>query len=199
MRIIAGKYRSRQLHSLKGLPLRPTSDRLRESLFDILGQLVDGSRFIDAFAGTGAVGIEALSRGASEVIFLENQPKVVALIKKNLESLQAKTGIRVLPVDVLHGLQALSKENRPAQAQQEILFLDPPYDHATAYERVLSFLGSATLLSENSLVIAEHRRKFELPEVVENLQRVRVLRQGDAALTFYRLRKNSPAGEQVSQ
>jgi 16S rRNA (guanine966-N2)-methyltransferase len=199
MRIIAGKYRSRQLHSLKGLPLRPTSDRLRESLFDILGQLVDGSRFIDAFAGTGAVGIEALSRGAREVLFLENQPKAVALIKKNLESLQANTGIRVLPVDVLQSLQALSKENRPAQAQQEILFLDPPYDHAAAYERVLSFLGSATLLSENSLVIAEHRRKFELPEVVENLQRVRVLRQGDAALTFYRLRKNSPAGEQVSQ
>jgi 16S rRNA (guanine966-N2)-methyltransferase len=199
MRIIAGKYRSRQLHSLKGLPLRPTSDRLRESLFDVLGQLVDGSRFIDAFAGTGAVGIEALSRGAREVLFLENQPKAVALIKKNLESLQANTGIRVLPVDVLQSLQALSKENRPAQAQQEILFLDPPYDHAAAYERVLSFLGSATLLSENSLVIAEHRRKFELPEVVENLQRVRVLRQGDAALTFYRLRKSSPAGEQVSQ
>jgi 16S rRNA (guanine966-N2)-methyltransferase len=202
MRIIAGKYRSRQLHSLKGLPLRPTSDRLRESLFDVLGQLVDGSRFIDAFAGTGAVGIEALSRGANEVIFLENQPKAVALIKKNLESLQVNHGIRVLPVDVLQGLQSLAKENRPApelEAQQEILFLDPPYDHAAAYERVLSFLGSATLLSENSLVIAEHRRKFELPEVVEKLQRVRVLRQGDAALTFYRLRKNSPAGEQVSQ
>jgi 16S rRNA (guanine966-N2)-methyltransferase len=199
MRIIAGKYRSRQLHSLKGLPLRPTSDRLRESLFDVLGQLVDGSRFIDAFAGTGAVGIEALSRGATEVLFLENEPKAVALIRKNLESLQANTGIRVLPVDVLQGLQTRSKENRPSQSQQEILFLDPPYDHAAAYERVLSFLGSATLLSENSLVIAEHRRKFELPEVVEKLQRVRVLRQGDAALTFYRLRKNSPASEQVSQ
>jgi 16S rRNA (guanine966-N2)-methyltransferase len=198
MRIIAGKYRSRQLHGLKGLSLRPTSDRLRESLFDILGEFVDGSRFFDAFAGTGAVGIEALSRGAKEVIFLENHAPAVNLIKKNLAFLEANRGVRVLPVDVLRGLRTLTKENLSAHEQQEILFLDPPYDHAADYDRVLSFLGSATLLSENSLVIAEHRRNFELPEVVENLQRVRVLRQGDAALSFYRLRK-SPANEWVSQ
>jgi 16S rRNA (guanine966-N2)-methyltransferase len=197
MRIIAGKYRSRRLHGLKGLSLRPTSDRLRESLFDILGEFVDGSRFFDAFAGTGAVGIEALSRGAKEVIFLENHAPAVNLIKKNLVLLEANRGVRVLPVDALRGLRTLTKENLPAHEQPEILFLDPPYDHAADYDRVLSFLGSATLLSENSLVIAEHRRDFELPEVVENLQRVRVLRQGDAALSFYRLRKSS-ASERVS-
>ena len=199
MRIVAGKFRSRQLKSLKGLSLRPTSDRLRETLFNVLGDLVHNARFVDLFAGTGAIGIEALSRGAREVIFVEKHAPAMALIKKNLESLQANTGIRVLPVEALQGLQGLSRENRPTQSRQEILFLDPPYDHAAAYDRVLSFLGSATLLSENSLVIAEHRRKFELPEVVENLQRVRVLRQGDAALTFYRLLKESPASEQVSQ
>jgi len=198
MRIIAGKYRSRRLHGPKGLSLRPTSDRLRESLFDVLAEFVDGSRFFDAFAGTGAVGIEALSRGAKEVIFLENHAPAVNLIKKNLALLEANRGVRVLTVDALRGLRTLTKENLPAHEQLEILFLDPPYDHAADYDRVLSFLGSATLLSENSLVIAEHRRNFELPEVVKNLQRVRVLRQGDAALSFYRLRKSS-ASEWVSQ
>ncbi|HTQ96020.1 MAG TPA: 16S rRNA (guanine(966)-N(2))-methyltransferase RsmD [Candidatus Acidoferrum sp.] len=191
MRIIAGKFRSRQLKSLKGLTLRPTSDRLRETLFNILGELVVDSRFVDTFAGTGAVGIEAFSRGAKEVIFIENHAKAAAVIKQNLETLEAKNGTRVLPVEALKGLQSLSKEKSSNIDQQQIVFLDPPYDNAADYDRVLTFLGSATLLSENSLVIAEHRSKFELPEIVENLQRVRVLGQGDASLSFYRLRKNS--------
>jgi 16S rRNA (guanine966-N2)-methyltransferase len=197
MRIIAGKYRSRQLKSLKGLTLRPTSDRLRETLFDILGERVIGSRFIDAFAGTGAVGIEALSRGAQEVVFIEKHAGTASLIKKNLESLEIRSGTRVLPIDVLHGLELLSKEDPGSGEVPDILFLDPPYDNAADYDRVLSFLASATLLCEGSLVIAEHRRKFELPEAVQNLQRVRVLRQGDASLSFYRLMKNSvsPAPE----
>jgi 16S rRNA (guanine966-N2)-methyltransferase len=186
MRIIAGKYRSRHLKGLKGLALRPTSDRLRETLFNILGELVVGSRFIDAFAGTGAVGIEALSRGANEVIFIENHSPAATLIKKNLESLEIRTDARVLSIDVLRALQSLTKENVHATELPEILFLDPPYDHAADYDRVLSFLASATLPHQKRLVIAEHRRKFELPEKVGNLQRVRVLRQGDAALSFYR-------------
>jgi 16S rRNA (guanine966-N2)-methyltransferase len=190
MRIIAGKYRSRQLNSLKGLSLRPTSDRLRESLFNILGNLVVGARFIDSFAGTGAVGIEALSRGAKQVVFIENHVPAAALIKRNLASLEANAETSVLTVDVLQGFHLLAKKDFPRSDQPVILFLDPPYDHCSDYDRVLSFLGSATLLPENSLVIAEHRRKFELPEVVENLQRVRVQRQGDATLSFFRLRKS---------
>jgi len=199
MRIIAGKYRSRQLKSLKNLDLRPTSDRLRETLFDILGELVVGSRFIDTFAGTGAVGIEALSRGASEVVFIEKYPHPSALIKKNLESLEIETGARVLPVDALHGMEILAKENSSSEQVLNIFFLDPPYDHASDYDRVLSFLGSATLFSDGTLVIVEHRRKFDLPEAVGNLQRVRVLRQGDAALSFYRLRKNSSGNETAAE
>ena len=167
MRVIAGKFRSRHLQSLKGLDLRPTSDRLRETLFNILGDLVVGSRFIDAFAGTGAVGIEALSRGACEVVFIEKHAPAVALIKKNLASLQIKEGARILSIDVLHALQALAQEYSGSTVPPQILFLDPPYDHAADYDRVLSFLGSATLLSEGSLVIAEHRRNFALPEAVE--------------------------------
>jgi 16S rRNA (guanine966-N2)-methyltransferase len=199
MRVIAGKFRSRHLQSLKGLDLRPTSDRLRETLFNILGQLVIGPRFIDAFSGTGAVGIEALSRGAKEVVFIENHAPAVALIKKNLASLQIKDGVRILPVDVLRALQTLTQENPSSRAVSQILFLDPPYDHAADYDRVLSFLGSATLLSEGSLVIAEHRRNFALPETVGNLQSVRVLRQGDATLSFYRLIKTIPVHDPASE
>jgi 16S rRNA (guanine(966)-N(2))-methyltransferase RsmD len=191
MRVIAGKFRSRQLKSLNSTALRPTSDRLRETLFNILGDLVVGSRFIDVFAGTGAVGIEALSRGAKEVIFIEKHQATANVIKKNLESLQInREEAYVLPVDALHALEMLAKKNSASREVPDICFLDPPYAQAAEYDRVLSFLGSATLLNKGALVIAEHRRDSELPEIVENLQRVRLLRQGDATLGFYRLMRS---------
>jgi 16S rRNA (guanine966-N2)-methyltransferase len=188
MRIIAGKYRSRQLKSLKGLSLRPTSDRLRETLFNVLGELVVGSRFIDVFAGTGAVGIEALSRGAQEAFFIEKHAATAALIRKNLESLQIKEGVRVLTADAMHGLEIVAEQNWPSPG---IVFLDPPYAHATDYECVLGFLGAESFLVPNSVVIAEHRRNFQLPESMGALHQVRVLRQGDATLTFYRLQEQT--------
>jgi 16S rRNA (guanine966-N2)-methyltransferase len=185
MRVIAGTFRSRQLKSLKGMALRPTSDRLRETLFNVLGEKVAGSSFVDLFAGTGAVGIEALSRGAHEVIFVEKHAPAAALIKKNLEALEVKSGARVLSVDAVHGLEILSKDQSGASGRHRIVFLDPPYGNVEDYDRVLSFLGFEMPLDEGSLVIAEHRRNLDLPETVGNLQRVRLLRQGDATLTFY--------------
>jgi 16S rRNA (guanine966-N2)-methyltransferase len=192
VRVIAGKYRSRLLKSLKGMALRPSSDRLRETLFNVLGERVVGSRFVDIFAGTGAVGIEALSRGAVEVVFIERYAPVAALIRKNLEALGVREGARVLPVDALKGLEILVKDHPTSKELPHAVFLDPPYSNAEDYHRVLSFLGSATLLEEGGLVIAEHRRNFELPETVRDLLRVRVLRQGDATLTFYRFLKRDP-------
>lgn len=186
MRVIAGKYRSRQLKSLKGKALRPTSDRLRETLFNVIGQRIEGVRFVDAFAGTGAVGIEALSRGAREVIFIEKYSPAATLIKKNLASLDIRDHARVLCLDAVHGLEILHQENRTSELAPGMVYLDPPYGNTEDYDRVLSFLGFATLLREGSLVIAEHRRNFELPEVAGKLHRVRVLRQGDAVLSFYR-------------
>ena len=191
MRIIAGKFRSRQLKSLKGMALRPTSDNLRETLFNVLGGLVVDARFMDLFAGTGAVGIEALSRGASEAIFVEKHPPAVALIKENLESLEIREGARVVASDALKALERLVKEPSAANARIDILFLDPPYAEAEAYKTVLAFLGGANLLAENAVVIAEHQRSLDLPETFGKLERVRVLRQGDAALTFYRFRPPS--------
>jgi 16S rRNA (guanine(966)-N(2))-methyltransferase RsmD len=186
MRVIAGTYRSRILKSLKGLALRPTSDRLRETLFNVLGHDVTGARFVDLFAGTGAVGIEALSRGAIEVVFIENHPPAATLIRRNLESLGILSGTTVLAVDALRGLAMLASGRRPAEPGFDFIFLDPPYAAAEDYARVLEFLGSAELLAPGAIVVAEHYHKFDLREEAGILRRFRVLKQGDAALSFYR-------------
>lgn len=188
MRVIAGTYRSRILKSLKGLALRPTSDRLREALFNVLGPAVSGSRFMDLFAGTGAIGIEALSRGATEVVFIESYPPAVKLIRRNLESLEITFGATVHAADALRGLELLVSKNKEATLGFDFIFLDPPYAAAENYARVLEFLGVADLLAPGGMVIAEHRRKFDLREEAGTLRRVRVLKQGDAALSFYRRR-----------
>jgi 16S rRNA (guanine(966)-N(2))-methyltransferase RsmD len=191
MRIIAGTFRSRQLKSLKGIALRPTSDKLRETLFNVLGELVLDARFVDLFAGTGAVGIEALSRGAREASFVEKHPPAVALIRKNLESLEICKGARVLPLDSLRALKRLADAPAVASARIDIVFLDPPYAEKLEYRNVLSFLGESNLLPENAVVVAEHQRSLDLPETFGKLERVRVLRQGDAALSFFRFRPPS--------
>jgi 16S rRNA (guanine966-N2)-methyltransferase len=187
MRVIAGAYRSRVLKSLKGQALRPTSDRLRESLFNILGSSVENSRFIDVFAGTGAVGIEALSRGASEIIFIEHHPPAAALIRRNLESLGIGSGVSILPLDALRGLEKLAARHQPGDPSVDFVFLDPPYAQTEDYTRVLRFLGSAPFFSEGSVAVAEHSRKLHLADQFGKLQHTRIVRQGDAALTFYRV------------
>ena len=186
MRVIAGTYRSRILKSLKGLALRPTSDRLRETLFNVLGPEVAGSRFLDLFAGTGAIGIEALSRGAAEVVFVENHAPAAALIRRNLESLDIQKGATVLAVDALRGIALLASGKKATLSGFHYIFFDPPYAQANQYARVLESLGSGNLLAPGGVVIAEHRRSFGLPEQAGAFACYRVLRQGDAALSFYR-------------
>ena len=184
MRVIAGTYRSRILKSLKGLALRPTSDRLRETLFNVLGDAVDGARFIDLFAGTGAVGIEALSRGASEVVFIENHAPAATLIRRNLESLDIRSGATVLPIDAVRGLEKLAAKVTPAKLGYDFVFIDPPYAEAEQYARVLRFLGASPSVQTGAIVIVEHRWNFALPESGQ-LRRTRMLKQGDAALSFF--------------
>ena len=183
MRVIAGTYRSRTLRSLKGLALRPTSDRLRETLFNILGPSVEGTTFVDLYAGTGAVGIEALSRGARAAIFVEKHKPAASLIRRNLDSLEIKAGVEILGMDVLCGLERL--EERKVHSQ--FVFLDPPYAETLEYEKVLEFLGDSLLLAPGGRVIAEHSNKRILPEQAGGLELVRQVEQGDATLSFYKL------------
>jgi len=189
MRIIAGKYRSRILKSLKGDALRPTSDRLRETLFNILGSAVEGSRFLDVFAGTGAVGVEALSRGAIEAIFIEHHAPAAKLIRRNLDSLGITRGATILTADALTALEKLAARYAPATPPLNFVFADPPYAAHDDYGRTLDFLSSdrATFLAPNGLIIFEHHHKFALPEPSGRLIRIRLLKQGDAALSFFRL------------
>jgi 16S rRNA (guanine966-N2)-methyltransferase len=194
MRVIAGTYRSRILKSLKGLALRPTSDRLRETLFNVLAPDIAGARFVDLFAGTGAIGIEALSRGAAEVVFIENHDPAATLLRRNLASLGINTGATVLAVDALRGLVLLASRRQQDAPGYHYIFLDPPYAAAAEYSRVLEFLGAADLLAPGGIVIAEHRRNFDLLEEPGALRRFRVLKQGDAALSFYR-RRGEAGGE----
>ncbi len=183
MRVIAGKYRSRTLRSLKGRMLRPTSDRLRETLFNILGPAVGGATFVDLYAGTGAVGIEALSRGAHQVIFVEQHAPAVALIRRNLESLGIGAGAEILGVDAVRGIERLGARRVHAQ----FIFLDPPYAADLEYEGALEALGESPLVAPEGRVIVEHLRKRELAERAGELELTRVVEQGDAALSFYRL------------
>ncbi|HKW88359.1 MAG TPA: 16S rRNA (guanine(966)-N(2))-methyltransferase RsmD [Candidatus Acidoferrales bacterium] len=183
MRVIAGKFGSRRLRTLRGLALRPTSDRLRETLFDILGGEVRDSLFIDAFAGAGAVGIEALSRGAREVFFIENHRPTANLIHKNLQSLGISSGAEVLAMNAIRGFEQLAARRLLA----DFIFLDPPYAKTSDYLEVLNFLDGSRLLAPRGLVIVEHHRKLDLPSRLHNLEESRVVEQGESALTFYRL------------
>jgi 16S rRNA (guanine966-N2)-methyltransferase len=185
MRVIAGKFRSRPLHSLHGLEIRPTSDRLRETLFNVLTagnpQALEGSVWVDLFAGTGAVGIEAMSRGASMVHFVDCARHVVELIRKNLASLKVQEGFQILQQKSSHALSELDAHD----VQADFVFLDPPYSERQAYREMLDALADSNL-AEHALVIAEHEKRFDPGERFGSLQRSRKLEQGDAALSFYR-------------
>jgi 16S rRNA (guanine966-N2)-methyltransferase len=183
MRVIAGKYRSRRLKGPGALPLRPTSDRLRETLFNILGPAIQDSFFVDLFAGTGAVGIEAISRGARDAFFVESNPKAARLIRDNLKSLDILRGAEVIEADAVRGLEKLTGRRLIA----DFIFLDPPYEKADEYSEVLEFLDASHLIAPRGIVIVEHFIKMELPERLDRLECARELEQGDALLSFYRL------------
>ena len=166
--------------------MRPTSDRLRETLFNILGPTVEGSLFVDLYAGTGAVGIEALSRGAEEVIFIEKHFAAVTLIRTNLASLEIESGFEILAKDAQHGLELLASRKLGGHLKVDFFFLDPPYAAKDEYANVLEFLDGSHLLARHGCIIAEHSVRLALPERLVRLERTRVVEHGDAALSFYR-------------
>ena len=212
MRIIAGQFRSRTLEAPAGLGTRPTSDRLRETLFNVLAPRIEGAVFLDLYAGSGAVGIEALSRGAASATFVERAPAALALLRANLARLGVCEGFRIHPGSVAGWLRrfdsgtgpgpgpgpkpgsklASRPVRKPVLSQAfDLVFLDPPYDATEEYAAALGLLGGAArgLLSSGALVIAEHRGKgggkARLEQRYGELERTRLLEQGDAALSFY--------------
>jgi 16S rRNA (guanine966-N2)-methyltransferase len=187
MRVIAGKYRHRALRAPRGMEVRPTSDRLRETLFNVLAagrpEALAGTVWIDAFAGTGAVGIEALSRGAQQVYFLENAKAAATVLRANLKALGGVAGAEILECAVAAGLERLER----AGVACDFFFLDPPYRMEAAYRETLERLAQSKLLRAASVVVAEHDKHFDPGEGVGGLRRYRKLEQGDAVLSFYKL------------
>jgi len=191
MRVIAGTYRSRLLVSPRGSATRPTSDRLRETLFNILAPKIEGCQFADLYAGTGAVGIEAISRSAMHVWFAENAAPAIASIQANLSALKIARGFTIEDRGTGALLQRLAKAGKPL----DIVFLDPPYEAEAEYEGTLSFFGSVrgrTLLAPEAVVVAEHNTKAALPDRFGGLEQYRRHKQGDASLSFYRIAAPPP-------
>ena len=180
MRVIAGIYKGRRLKTLEGLSVRPTSDRLRETLFNILAPRIEGGHFADVCAGSGAVGIEALSRGARHVTFIESSLKAARIISENLRNCGIREGYRVINRDALRALKNLASE----QAQFDIIYFDPPYD-SEIYTPVMWLIARQDLLAEGGVVIVEHRRQTPLLPNYDRLRPYRQVAQGDSILTFF--------------
>ncbi|HSL53898.1 MAG TPA: 16S rRNA (guanine(966)-N(2))-methyltransferase RsmD [Pyrinomonadaceae bacterium] len=172
MRIIAGAYKGRNLKSPPSLNVRPTSDRLRETLFNVIAPRIEDARFLDLCAGSGAVGIEALSRGASHVTFVDRSRRMCKLIEANVELCRIPEEQWDIYCSEANEFLRQSKDER-----WDIVYFDPPYKE--------DYLKTLQLLSNNDLVIAEHHHKTNLPESVGDLQRTRILKQGDSALSFF--------------
>jgi 16S rRNA (guanine(966)-N(2))-methyltransferase RsmD len=190
MRIIAGTYRSRQLFAPRGCGTRPTSDRLRETLFNILAPRVAGCRFADLYAGTGAVGIEAISRGAEQVWFAEKAESALAAIRANLKALKIARGFAMEERGTGALLERLAKAAQSAKPEDllDLVYLDPPWEAEAEYAKTLELLGSARgwlMLAPDALVVAEHNSKSRLAARYGELVQTRTLKQGDAALSFY--------------
>lgn len=172
MRVIAGTLRSRRLKSLPGAATRPTPDRLRETLFNVLTPRIQGVTFLDAYAGTGAVAIEALSRGASHAYLIESNRAAIEVIRENLAALDLERQATVVTGRVLLTMP---------HYRADIVFLDPPYEQEREYAAALGLLGEAP----PTLAIAQHSVRLILDDAYGPLQRTRTLRQGDNALSFY--------------
>ena len=181
IRIIAGRAKGRKLSAPDGLETRPTGARVRQTLFDILAPRLAGARFLDLCAGAGAVGFEALSRGASRVVLVDSNAAAILALKTNAQTLAGAGGeVEVLRQDARRAVASLADEGR----RFDVVFIDPPYE-GKLYEEVLEDLGKSSLLSDEGLVVAQHFKKRTLPETIAGLARTRAVRVGDHDLTFY--------------
>ncbi len=181
MRLISGKFKGLRLAALGGAEIRPTLDRVRESVFSILADRVPDARVLDLFAGTGAVGLEALSRGARRVVFVEPARQAQALIRKNMEHCRVDASLAsLLPIKSDKALESLAQEG----AEFEWVYVDPPFDEKL-YEPTLTALGQSPILTEDSWVLVEHFHKAALSDRYGKLNRFDLRRMGDTSVSFY--------------
>jgi 16S rRNA (guanine(966)-N(2))-methyltransferase RsmD len=179
MRVIAGTLKSRRLDAPNWDGLRPTSDKLRETLFNVLAPRVAGARVLDLYAGTGAIGIEALSRGAAQVTFVDSDRRAEALIRANLARCGVEDGYAIIRAAAARAVATLGAS--PTFVPFDIILLDPPYDHPPA--DALADLDR--LLAGDGVIVLEHARRSAAPSASGGLVRSRELPSGDSMLSFY--------------
>jgi len=182
LRVIAGEYRGRRLGRLEGIDIRPTPDKVKESLFSILGDAVIDSEFLDLFGGTGGIGIEALSRGAKHTVFVDAGIQSISVLKGNLEHLNIKDEAEVFHTDYSTAINKLYKYNK----RFNIIFIDPPYNVGIA-ESALELIDKNVILKQSGIIIVEHDSKYDMPQKVGKLYMYRVKKYGNSALSFYRI------------
>ena len=184
MRIIAGEFKGRRLAAVKGR-VRPTSDRVREAIFSVLGAAVVEAAVLDLFAGTGALSLEALSRGAKHAVLVEEHGTALKILRDNIDTLDLESRTRVLPLPVTRALKTLA-----AQGEQfSLVFLDPPYERGLV-PKTLAALQDSSLLLPKARVVAEHSQRETLPELVGRLNLSQSRRYGDTQVAFYQVRED---------
>lgn len=181
MRVIAGAYKGRGLRTVSGLDVRPTSDRLRETVFNILFDKVEGARFLDICSGSGAMAVEALSRGAASATMIEASSRAVRVIRENLRHCAVEPErARVLAQDALLALKTLIRK----EVCYDVIYFDPPYK-SHLYRSVIELIAGGDLMAKDGLLMVEHSSRAEMPEELGGLRRYRVVRQGESAVSFY--------------
>jgi 16S rRNA (guanine966-N2)-methyltransferase len=191
LRVIAGEYRVRRLDRIEGMDIRPTSDKVKGSLFNILGDSVIDSAFLDLFGGTGGIGIEALSRGAEHVVFIDTDIKSIKVLKGNLEHLNIIDNVEVLNTDYSTGISKLYNNNK----KFDIIFIDPPYSVGLA-QNALVEIDKHPILAQSGLIIVEHDSKDEMPSSQGKLYMYRSKQYGNTTLSFYALNKQTQQKEE---
>ncbi|HWR60030.1 MAG TPA: 16S rRNA (guanine(966)-N(2))-methyltransferase RsmD [Clostridia bacterium] len=191
MRVIAGEYRGRRLDRIEGMEIRPTSDKVKESLFNMLGEAVIDCSFLDLFGGTGGIGIEALSRGAKHVVFIDAGIKSIKVLKGNLEHLNIMEGAEVFHTDYEIAITKLYKYNK----QFDIVFIDPPYSLGMA-QNALVCIEANPILAQDGLIIVEHDSRDDMPHKVGRLALYRVKQYGNTSLSFYSIDKQTQHEEE---
>lgn len=184
MRVIAGELKGRRLSSIDTDLIRPTSDRVKEALFSILGDLVIDCNFLDLFAGSGSVGIEAYSRGAKEVVFVDSHLSSIKILKKNLEKVGILNDTEVIHDDFAAAIEILSRRGR----KFDIIFIDPPYGQGLSIEAARKIIKN-NLLSKSGVIIIEHGAKEIIPEEIDILEKFKEKKYGNIFLSLYAIKK----------
>ncbi|HWQ30095.1 MAG TPA: 16S rRNA (guanine(966)-N(2))-methyltransferase RsmD [Negativicutes bacterium] len=191
MRVIAGEYRGRKLERIEGMDIRPTADKVKGSIFNMLGNAVIDCSFLDLFGGTGGVGIEALSRGARHVLFIDAGIKSIKVLKDNLEHLNIKENVEVYHTDYETAIKKLNKFNK----QFDIIFIDPPYRNGMAQNALVN-IDRNPILTQSGIIIVEHDSKEDMPQKVGSLVKYRVKQYSNTSLSFYSIDRETEHKEE---